>query len=129
MNRKRGKTLESERSKIFSNLVYRREIRLVIWFICTRDKGSILISNNIDKKTGGLVKEVLQPKHPDSRYVILRDIPYYIEYSKLINIFMTNKYVKTITRKLLDTTRPSGTDATALVSQLLKYSTSSDTLH
>ena len=70
MNRKRENIIIKEREKIFSSLICRDKIRAAIRYTSEREKDGILIPVDVDVKTGDLVSEILELKHPIVREIL-----------------------------------------------------------
>ena len=56
----------SEKRSEHSDEVHRGDIRGAVRFITEREKGSMLMPDEIDEKTGDSVEDVLRSKHPES---------------------------------------------------------------
>ena len=70
MNRKRENIIIKEREKMFSSLICRDKIRAAIRYTSEREKDGILIPGDVDVKTGDLVSEILESKHPIVREIL-----------------------------------------------------------
>ena len=58
-SRKIALTASTEWSKVFSNLVFRGKMRTVIHYTSDRKKDEVLIPDDVDKKSGEIVRNVL----------------------------------------------------------------------
>ena len=50
MKRKRGNTKPTERAKVFTSLVCMNKIRNAITCACERDKGALIVPDDVDEK-------------------------------------------------------------------------------
>ena len=61
-------------------------MRAAIRYASEREKGGILMPGDVDKKTGGLVSETLESKHPVGRDVKISSLPIFESCSELTKI-------------------------------------------
>ena len=96
MNRKRGIVTIKEKAKIFSALKMRAATRNA----SEQGKGGILIPGDVDEKTGDLVSETLESKHPVGRDVKISRLPIFESCPELINIEITEDNVEKVAKRL-----------------------------
>jgi hypothetical protein len=58
---------QEQRSKKFAKLVLQGKPRSTVRWITEREKGGVLLPDDMDAKSGELVIDVLKEKHPDAR--------------------------------------------------------------
>ena len=65
-------------------------------YICDNEKGGVLMSNDIDDKSGEKISDVLQSNHPESRSVLLSNVPEYDTRPEILEILVTDENVETV---------------------------------
>ena len=121
MCRKRGVTTSTERTKIFSNLVFRGKMGAAIRYTCDWENGGVLMPDEIDETSGDRVRVVLQSKHTESRSVSLNDVPNYDTHSELLEILVTDENVENVTKSMSGSAGPNGVDSSAMSRMVLKH--------
>ena len=121
MSRRIGVTANTERTKTFSNLVCIGKIHAAMRCVCDKEKDVVLINDDIDKKSGEKVSDVLQHKYPESRFVILRDAPKCDTHREILELLVTDENVETVEKSMADSAGPDGVDSSAISGKLLKY--------
>jgi hypothetical protein len=79
-----------------------------------RDKGGILLPDDVDEKTGNTISEVLESKHPHARILDANSLPKYNQTPNFVNVDITEEAVKKVARRLSGITGLGGTDSIAL---------------
>jgi hypothetical protein len=121
LSKMRGQETEEQRGKTFSRLVLQGKLRSAVRYLTEREKGGIMLPDEIDEKTGDTVLEVLQSKHPESR---VPDISLMEEYDSLpdfVELDITADTVEKVARRLSGSAGPGGTDASDLQHWLLRF--------
>jgi hypothetical protein len=83
------------------------------------EKGDIMLPDNINKKTGDSVIDVLKSKHPDARIPTISSLPGYTTIPDYVDLDISEDAVKAIARCLCGTAGLGGTDSHALKHWLL----------
>ena len=128
MNRIRGIVTIKERAKIFSALICRGKMRAAIRYAGEREKGGILMPGDVGEKTGDLVSEILESKHPVVRDVKISSLPIFESCPELINIEVTEDNVEKVANRLSGSAGPSGIDSMSISHWLLKFGGTSTNL-
>ena len=93
MSRKNSRLNEKKRTKVFSRMICRGEIRATIRYINERETGGILMPGDTDGKTGDLIKVILASRHPEIRDVDVNILPEFVSYPTLIDTIVTGEIV------------------------------------
>jgi hypothetical protein len=67
LSKMQGQETEEQRGKTYTRLVHQGKLRNAVRYLTEREKGGVMLPNEIDSKTDDTVLEVLQSKHPDLR--------------------------------------------------------------
>ena len=121
MNQKRGVTSSTEGTKIFLDLVCRGKIRAATRYICDREKGGVLMSDDIDEKSGEREIDVLQSKYIESRSTPLSYMPNFNTHPETLEILVTDENVETVAKLLSGSVGTDGIDSSAVSGMLLKH--------
>ena len=100
-------------------------MRAVIRYASEREKGGILMPGDVDEKSGNLVNEILESKHPIGRDVKISSFPIFESCPELINIEVIEDSVERVARRISGSASPSGIDLLSMSHWLLKFSRAS----
>ena len=115
-----------QRNKIFQSLMLRGEIRSAVRFITDREKGGVLLPNNIaNDETMETVEDILRSKHPTNRIPDVEKLPTYHNTPELIEQVYTPEHIESVARRLSGSSGLGGVDAFALSNWLLRFGTAS----
>ena len=94
LSTKRGDTTDERRRHIFNQKVLRGDLRGAVHYITEREKGGVLMPDDVDETTGDTVFSVLKSKHPDARTPDSTHLPSYKETPELIDLDITVEVVE-----------------------------------
>lgn len=114
MNKKRGALADNERAKIFASLLTRGKIKEAMRFAREREKGGVLLPDDIEEKSGSFAKDALKSKHPHARDADLGDIPEFPECPEFQGIAVDADIVEIVAKKLSDSHGPTGAGASTM---------------
>ena len=106
----------------------RGKLQAAIRYLTDRDGGGILQPDNIDAKSGLLVSEVLESKHPAARVPNLDAFEDFGEMPEFLALDITTDSIEKVARKPSGRAGLSGTDSTALQWTLLRFGDASHLL-
>ena len=84
-----------------------------------------MLPEDVDSKTGDLVKETLKSKHPESRDVSVENLPEFESCLEMIDIVVTEENVEKPVKGLSSSAGPSGIDSLSMSHWILKFGASS----
>ena len=116
-----GTTTSEQRYKIFNNIAMSKGTRAALNYIANSEKGGVLMPDDIDEKTGMLVKDALEAKHPDSRDPDVSHWEEYDETPAFIDIDITEDTVEEVSRHLSGGAGLNGTDSQEMSRWLTCY--------
>lgn len=119
-DRRRDHT-DEQRAEIFNQKMLRGDIRGAVRFITEREKGGILMPDDIDEKTGDSVENVLRSKHPEARIPKATDLPSFTNLPDLVELDITTDHVSTVASRLSGSAGLGGVDSITLQQWLLKF--------
>jgi hypothetical protein len=64
--KRRGEVTTEQRTKIFHRKMLRGDVRGTVRYLTDREKGGILLPDDVNKKSGDTVMEALESKHPNA---------------------------------------------------------------
>ena len=111
MNRKRGGLDTKEKVNAFSCLICRRKIREALRYICERESDEIMLPGDVDLKTGDLVNETLESKHPEGRDLSVEKLFEFESCPEMIDIIVTKENVEMVAKNISGSTGPSGIES------------------
>jgi hypothetical protein len=98
LSTKQGGMSPEQRAKIFNQKMLQGDVKGAVKFLTETEKGGVLMPNDIDKKTGDTVEEVLKSKHPDARIPDISQLPKYDETPEFVDVDITEDVVETFAR-------------------------------
>ena len=87
------------------------------------------MSSDVDMKTGDVMSEILESKHPVGKYIKISSLPIFESCLELINIEATEGSVEKVAKILFGSTDPSGIDSMYMSRRPLKVGGTSTNLH
>ena len=121
MDRKRGFTKITERTKVFSSLICRGKVRAAERYACVKEKRGILIPGDTYVKTGELVCDTLKLKHSQGRDIEVENLPLFDSCRALIQIEVANENVELVAKRICGSAGPSGINSISMSHWLLKF--------
>ncbi len=125
LSSKQKGTTPAQRLSIYHRLVLQGKLRQAVRYLTDREKGSILMPDDIDEKTGDSVTTVLESKHPDAR---VPDVSFFQSYPNtpdFVDLDITEDSVEKVAGRLSGSAGLGGSDAYACSHWLLKFGTAS----
>jgi hypothetical protein len=99
LSTKRGGDVTTEqRAKIFHQKMLRGDVRGAVRYLSDREKGGILLPNNVDEKSGLIVLEALESKHPHAGIPDIESLPNYANTPDFVDVDICEESVKTVAR-------------------------------
>jgi hypothetical protein len=114
-----------QRAKIFNMKMLRGDVRGAVRHPTERDKGGVLMPDNIDEKSGDSVADVTEAKHPDVRTPEALSLHRCNTTPNFVDVDITKDTVKTIARRLSGGAGAGGTGRHALQHWLLRFGVAS----
>jgi hypothetical protein len=99
--------------------------RAALNYIANSKKGGVLMPNDIDGKTGMLVKDALEAKHPDSRDLDVLQWEEYDQMPAFVDIDITEDSVEEVSCHLSGGAGLNGTDSQEISGWLMCYGSAS----
>jgi hypothetical protein len=103
----------------------RGDVRGAVRHLTERDKGGVLMPDDIDEKSGDSVADVLEAKHPDARTPEAASLHRCNTTADFVNVDVTEDTVKTVAQRLSGSAGVGGTDSHALQHWLLRFGVAS----
>ena len=114
MRHKREQIGNKERVKVFSSLVCRGKIHTAIRYVCQRDKGRVLMPDDIDAKSSGLVLEALLDKYSDRCDANIKNLLVFESFLDFMHILVTENNVEAVAKRLSRAAGSSSLDSVSL---------------
>ena len=121
LSTKQGNVTPEQRAKIFHGKMLRGDVRGAVRYLTARDKGSVLMPDKIDEKSGDTVAEVLASKHPEARMPVASSLHQYANTPDFVDVDVTEETVEKVARRLSGSAGVGGTDSHALQHWLLRF--------
>ena len=118
---KQGNVSKEQRAKIFNRKMLRGDVRGAVRYLTERDKGGVLMPDDIDEKSGDSVADVLASKHPDARTPEALSLHQCKITPDFVDVDVTEDTVETVARRLSGSAGLGGTDSHALQHWLLRF--------
>eukprot|EP00957_Ditylum_brightwellii_P158740 12082701-Ditylum_brightwellii.AAC.1 len=118
-NQKHG--LQEHVTKTFVNMLFQGKLQQTVQWLIGHDKGGLLKPDDICGKTGKLVHEVLQLKHPEPTMPPESALKEFDSVPTFIDVNVTGDVVEKVTQHLLGAAGPGGVDSISLQDWLLRY--------
>jgi hypothetical protein len=125
LSTKQGNVTAEQRAKIFHRKMLRGDVRGAVRYLTEREKGGILLPDDIDEKSGNTISEVLESKHPDARTPDANSLPKYSNTPDFVDVDITEESVEKVARRLSGSAGLGGTDSHALQHWLLRFGAAS----
>ncbi len=126
--RVRGVETQEQRAKTFARLVLQGKLRSAVRWLTDREKGGVLLPDDVDEKTGESVIDVLQSKHPDAQVPDAAELEDYETVPNFVDLDITKEVVEKVARRLSGSAGPGGSDAQSLQQWLLRFGAASQRL-
>ena len=125
IKRRQGNAKPIERAKVFTSLVCRGKIRNAMR---QRDKGGLLMPDDIDEKSGEQASDVIRSKHPNTRDVKINNVPHCGTCPELINANASEENIETVAKRASGSARPLGVDSVSFSYWIFKFGWASSLL-
>jgi hypothetical protein len=126
--RVRGIQTPEQRAKTYARLVLQGKLRAAVRWLTEREKGGVLLPDDLDSKTNEPVIDVLRSKHPDARVPDVSVLEAYEILPDLQDVDITEETVEQVARRLSGSAGPGGTDSAAVQHWLLRFGGASQQL-
>jgi hypothetical protein len=94
---------------------------MAVRWITEREKGGVLLPNEVDAKTGEYVIDVLKAKRPDAWIPDASKLDDYEETPNFVDLDITKEVVEQFARRLSGSAGPEGSDAQSIQHWLLRF--------
>ena len=118
---KQGNVSKEQRAKIFNRKMLRGDVRGAVRHLTERDKGGVLMPDDIDEKSGDSVADVPASKHPDARTPEASSLHRHNTTPDFVDVDVTEDTVETVARRLFGGAGLGGADSHALQHWLLRF--------
>ena len=113
---------KEKRTKIFHSLILKGELRRAVRYLTDRESGGVLFPDQVDSKSGKLIKDVLPDKHPQARIpsaTLFNRNP--ADFPNLLDIDVSECHIAQVSSKLTGAAGLSGFDSHNLKLCMLRF--------
>jgi hypothetical protein len=117
-----------QQARVFQMKMLKGDLRGAVKHLTETEKGGVLVPDQIDKKTGFTVKEVLQLKHPSATMPRPSNLYPYDEVPAFAYLDISHDMIEQVDRRLSGSTSLGGVDSQPVSHWILAYGNASETL-